>query len=188
MSVSPSVAVVIPLRSLRSGKLRLAEQYDEKARAQLIETMANRVLSACHDLDVLVVHDDDSVAAWASARGAMALRPSLPGLNNAVTYGRDHLAEQGYDRVIIAHADLPHANDLRVVLTDSPVSIVPDRHGDGTNVMCVDAKLDFAFAYGPDSFANHVEISRNLGIEPRIIDAPDLAWDVDYPNDVPETL
>lgn len=184
MPLPHSAAVLIPLRSLHNGKLRLASAVDDATRAQLIAQMAERVVHAAHELDVLIVHDDDEVAEWAAQRGASAIRPPVPGLDHAVTFGRDHLREQGYDRIIIAHADLPLANDLRQVLTAHPVSIVSDRHGDGTNVLCVDASLDFRFAYGPGSFANHVRIARDLGIEPHIVDAPDLAWDVDHPDDL----
>ena len=186
MSPLDDAAVLIPLRSLRDGKLRLAEALDAHVRAQLIEHMAERVLEAAHELDAVVVYDDAAVKVWAIERGARAVRPPAPGLNEAVRFGVNHLRDLGYRRAIVAHADLPLAEDLRVLLTDTPVAIVPDRHGDGTNVMCVDLDLDFTFAYGPNSFANHVQIARNLGIEPRIVDAPDLAWDVDYPDDLPE--
>jgi len=184
MALPYSAAVLIPLRSLRAGKLRLSNALDDDARAQLIQSMAAQVIAAARGLDVLVVHDEHDVAAWAVEHGAEAIRPPVPGLNEAVTYGRDHLREAGYDKVIVAHADLPLAIDLRQVITDEAVAIVSDRHGDGTNVLCVDTSLDFAFAYGPGSYAHHVRIARELGIEPHIIDAPDLAWDVDHPDDL----
>lgn len=181
-------AVLVPLRSLKSGKARLVEALTLGQRRQLIEVMAARVIDAAHDLDVLVVHDDPDVAVWASERGAASLRPDQPGLNNAVAAGRDHLRNFGYNRVIVAHADLPHAKDLRVMLTDHPIAIAPDRHRDGTNVMALPTAIDFSFAYGPGSFQSHVEIARTLGIEPHLIDEPGLAWDVDHPDDLPNDL
>ena len=59
------------------------------------------------------------------------------GLNGAVTDGVDQLAALGYDQVIVAHADLPHALDLAWVADFDGVTLVPDRHDDGTNVACV---------------------------------------------------
>lgn len=188
MTLPHSAAVLIPLRSLRHGKLRLASAIDEHGRARLIETMAERVVAAAHDLDVFVVYDDDDVAPWAQSHGATPIRPPVPGLNEAVSFGRNHVRDAGYAKAIIAHADLPRAHDLRVLITNESVAIVPDRHGDGTNVLCVNTELDFAFAYGPGSFAHHLHIARDLGIEPNIIDAPDLAWDVDHPDDLPPEL
>ena len=177
-------AVLIPLRSLSAGKGRLADALDTDERSHLIEQMARTVVLAAHDLDVLVVHDDIDIEQWATKLGAATLRPTEPGLNQAVTAGRDHLHKAGYDRVIIAHADLPHAQDLRIMSTPHDVTIAPDRHRDGTNVLAVATDLDFTFAYGPGSFDHHVGISRSLGIEPHIIDDPGLAWDVDTPDDL----
>jgi len=184
MVLPHSAAVLIPLRSLRHGKLRLAQAVDEDGRAQLIQSMAAQVVGAAHDLDVFIVHDEADVATWASEHGAQAIRPPVPGLNEAITFGWTQLREAGYDKVVIAHADLPLARDLRQVVTNHPIAIVSDRHGDGTNVLCVDTSIGFTFAYGPGSFVHHVRIARDLGIEPHIVDAPDLAWDVDHPDDL----
>ena len=90
----------------------------------------------------------------------------------------------GYARVIVAHADLPLADDIRRVDPGFGIVLVPDRHGDGTNVLCVPTVLDFTFAYGPGSFQSHRDISRRLGIEPAIIEDPAFAWDVDHPDDL----
>ncbi len=177
-------AVLIPLRSLSVGKLRLSSVYGDADRARLIATMAATVVAAAGDLDVLVVHDSAAVARWSHERGAMDLRPAEPGLNRAISEGRDRLRALGYSRVIVAHADLPHASDLTHVDLGKGIAIVPDRHGDGTNVMCLPTDIDFTFAYGPGSFASHVDISRRLQIEPVIIDDPMLSWDVDHPDDL----
>jgi len=177
-------AVLIPLRSLDDGKHRLSDTLSQDDRATAIRTMAETVLAAAHELPVLVVHDSPAVAAWARSHNAMAHRPDTPGLNAAVVSGCEVLRQHGFTKVIIAHADLPVAEDLRTVLTSHPVSIVADRHRDGTNVLCIDLNLEFTFAYGPGSFASHCAVSRALEIEPYVIDAPDLAWDVDYPSDL----
>lgn len=146
--------------------------------------MADVVVAAAHELDVLVVHEEDAVAEWAASRGAASMRPSAPGLNRAIDEGRAHLRTNGYERVIIAHADLPLADDLRVVDLGEGISIVPDRHGDGTNVLCLPAAMDFTFAYGPGSFTAHVEIARRAGFEPVVLEHPRLSLDVDHPDDL----
>ena len=180
-------AVLIPLRSLHEGKMRLSSRYDADVRARLIETMAHTVVMAAQDLDVLVVYDSPEVEPWARERGALTLRPDEPGLNRAVSAGRDHLKALGYARLVVAHADLPHAVDLRVADAGIGISIVPDRHSDGTNVMSLPTTIDFAFAYGPGSFRSHLAIARRLGIEPLIIDDPQLKLDVDHPDDVTDS-
>lgn len=177
-------AVLLPLRSLREGKLRLAQAYDEATRARLIDHMASTVVAAAHDLDVLVVHEDPDVVEWAESRGAQTICPSAPGLNTAITEGRDFLRQQGYQRLIVAHGDLPLADDLRRVDRGSGISIVPDRHGDGTNVLCLPSTIEFTFAYGPGSFSAHMEIADRLGFEPEVIDDNRLSWDIDHPDDL----
>lgn len=177
-------AVLLPLRSLRDGKLRLASSHDADTRARLIDHMASTVVAAAHDLDVLVVHEDEEVVDWAESRGARALRPTTPGLNAAITEGRDLLRTLGYERLIVAHGDLPLADDLRRVDRGSGMSIVSDRHGDGTNVLCLPTSIDFTFAYGPGSFAAHMEIATRLGIEPDVLHDRRLSWDVDHPDDL----
>jgi len=184
LDIAGPAAVLIPLRSFRDGKLRLSPVLDADQRAAAMQTMAERVVAAAHDLPVLVVYDDADVARWATERELPTLKPIVPGLNQAVAAGSDALAHIGVGQVIVAHGDLPKARDLRVMLSDEPISIAPDRHGDGTNVLSVPTTPPFEFAYGPGSFSNHCAIARALDIEPRIVEAPDLAYDVDHPDDL----
>lgn len=177
-------AVLVPLRSLNNGKARLKSALSVAARSALIEQMATNVVRAAHDLDVLVVHDDPDVAEWATNLGATALQPSISGLNNAVAAGRDHLLNLGYGRVVIAHADLPLASDLRIMCTGHDIVIAPDRLHQGTNVLLLPTTLDFPFSYGEGSFDKHLATARSLGFEPHILEAPELAWDIDDPQDL----
>ena len=181
---SSGTAVLVPLRSLRDGKLRLDPALSAERRAGLIESMAATVVRAALHLPVLVVHDDAEVSEWAHARGAMSLRGRTPGLNHAVREGREHLARLGYRRTIVAHADLPRARDLTVADSDSGITIVPDRIGDGTNVMSLPTSIPFTFAYGPGSFERHRRLAEATGLPVRVLLDSDLAWDVDHPDDL----
>ena len=62
--------------------------------------------------------------------------------------------------------------------------MVPDRHLDGTPVIVVPTDADFRFAYGPGSYAAHVAMAERLGLPWRSLHDPDLAWDVDGPDDL----
>jgi 2-phospho-L-lactate guanylyltransferase len=62
---------------------------------------------------------------------------------------------------------------------------VPDRHGDGSNVLAVPTGAGFSFSYGPGSFDAHRAEARRLELAFEVIDDPDLAWDVDGPDDLP---
>src|SRR5262249_59692414 len=111
-------------------------------------------------------------------------RPGL-GLNGAVASGVEYLThERGAIEVIVAHADLPLADDLTGLGGFAGITFVPDRHDDGTNVLVVPTGAGFTFAYGPGSFARHrAEVDR-LRLPYRVLRDPRLAWDVDVPDDL----
>jgi 2-phospho-L-lactate guanylyltransferase len=185
------VAVLIPVKAFTEAKVRLAPAMDPAARADLSRSMADHVMTAAGSLPVAVVCDDPEVAAWAESRGAVVIDEDRPGrgLNGAVRRGVVHLAAAGVQQVIVAHADLPFATDLAWVARFPGVTLVPDRHDDGTNVACIPAAVaeTFEFAYGPSSFRRHVAEARRLGLNLRIVHEPSLAWDVDIPTDLAAT-
>lgn len=180
----PLVAVLVPVKAFRAGKLRLAGALDEAARAALAREMATHVVKAAGDLPVAVVCDDDDVADWARSLGASVIWRPGRGLNGAVADGVTTLAGAGHRQVIVAHADLPHALDLAWVADFDGVTLVPDRRDDGTNVVCVPAAAGFEFAYGPASFDRHQAEAARLGLPVRVVREPRLGWDVDVPADL----
>ena len=99
--------------------------------------MADRVVGAAHPLPVAVVCDDTDVAEWARARGALVVWEPGRGLNGAVEAGVDHLLASGVTQVTVAHADLPRASDLALVGEAPGITLVPDRYGNGTNVIAL---------------------------------------------------
>jgi len=182
--IAVGVAVLVPVKSFRQAKGRLAAALNEHDRAALAREMATKVVRAAGLLPVSIVCDDDEVAAWAVSVGAEVIWRPGRGLNAAVTDGVDELASVGYDRVIVAHADLPHALDLTWVAEFDGVTLVPDRRDDGTNVACVPAHSGFVFAYGPGSFGQHRVEAERLGLPLRIEREARLGWDVDVPADL----
>jgi 2-phospho-L-lactate/phosphoenolpyruvate guanylyltransferase len=177
--------VLIPIRSFDDTKSRLAEVLDVDERRLLSMWMAARVIRAAGDLPSRVVTDDENVAEWARRQGTEVLTVDVQGLNPAVTAAASRAADLGFERVIIAHADLPAAVDLSVV--DTPgVGIAPDRERDGSNVIGLPTGTGFEFAYGPGSFARHCAEARRLDLELNIVEDDTLAWDVDEPADLPD--
>jgi len=179
-----SVAVLIPVKAFREAKGRLATALSPSQRAELSRTMATTVVHAASPLPVWIVCDDHDVAEWAIEAGASVLWKPGRGLNGAVNEGVADLADLGLDTVIVAHADLPHAQTLAHLAHPGRVTLVPDRHDDGTNVASVPARGGFVFAYGPGSFARHAAEAARLGLPLRIVREPRLAWDVDRPDDL----
>ncbi len=177
-------AVLVPVKAFHDAKARLAPALEPADRARLARDMATVVVRAARPLPVFVVCDDHEVERWAREVGAEVIwRPGL-GLNGAVTDGVAALADAGFSRVVVAHADLPHALDLAWTTEFDGVTLVPDRRDDGTNVAAVPSDAGFTFAYGPGSFRAHCTEAERLGLALRIEREPRLGWDVDVPDDL----
>ena len=90
----------------------------------------------------------------------------------------------GFASVAVVHGDLPLAADVTPLLGWPGVTIVPDRHRMGTNVLAFAASIDFAFGYGVGSFQRHVveAVRHRRGL--RIVHDHDLGWDIDDPADL----
>jgi 2-phospho-L-lactate/phosphoenolpyruvate guanylyltransferase len=185
-----AAAVIVPVKAFSQAKLRLSPTLEPATRSELARSMASRVLRAAHPLAVLVVCDDEEVRAWTERQGAEAVWTPGLGLNGAVEAGLAHLARRGVGQAVVAHADLPLAVDLTWTAAFPGVTLVPDRHHDGTNVACVPTDAGFRFAYGAGSFANHRAETARLGLPARLVPDRRLGWDVDVPADLetPEDL
>ena len=183
LSLGP-VAVLVPVKAFTEAKLRLAPALPPLARAELARAMASHVLEVARPLPTAVVCDDPDVAAWARAQRALVIWEPERGLNRAVEAGVDRLRRGGAERVVVAHGDLPLAAGLDKVARFPGVTIVPDRAGNGTNVICVPAAAGFTFSYGPGSFTRHTAEALRLGLPLRVVRTPGLVHDVDLPSDL----
>lgn len=179
-----TAAAVIPVKAFAAAKLRLAPALAPDARRRLARSMAEHVIAAAAPMPVTIVCDDDEVASWATALGVLVEWTPGLGLDGAVEAGVAAADRAGAERVLVAHADLPLAADLPAFVGADGVVIVPDRHGDGTNVIVVPAGSGFRFAYGPRSAARHRAEAVRLGLAVHEIRDPRLGWDVDLPGDL----
>ena len=185
-------AVLIPIKSFDLAKGRLRDAMPANERASLARSMAATVVRAANGLSVWVVCGDAEVAGFAAKRGANVIWREPRGLNIAVSEGLDLLRTEGFDRVIVSHADLPLATDLSWLADESAgsdaggpcVVLVPDRRDDGSNVLVVPTSCDFQFAYGPGSARAHQSEARRLGLTFSTISDQRLGWDIDVPEDL----
>jgi 2-phospho-L-lactate/phosphoenolpyruvate guanylyltransferase len=183
----PRPAALLPVKAFGAAKVRLADALDVEDRANLARSMAETVVRAAAPMPVFIACDDPGVAEWAESVGATVLPTPGLGLTASVQHGVDTLASLGYSVVLVAHADLPHAANLASLCSFPGVTLVPDRRDDGTNVIVVPSRAGFVFSYGPESFVRHIAAAQALGLPLRIARRPELAWDVDTPDDLPLT-
>ena len=177
-------AALVPVKSFRTAKLRLATVLDAPAREALARELASRVILAAAPLPVLVVCDDREVAAWAEDHGArVAWTPGL-GLSAAVMAGVEQLGAEGVELAVVSHADLPYAKGLAHLGEPHSVTLVPDLRLDGTNVAVVPTGVGFRFAYGAGSFERHRAETARLGLACHVVHDRCLALDIDLPEDL----
>ena len=188
-SFTPSaslVAVVIPIKAFEQAKDRLSSVLSTEQRILLARTTALGVLESVRGASVFVVCDNPEVSQWATSHGATVVSQSGAGLNAAVQEGIS--AAHEYERVMIVHSDLPLPSRLRELLdstvASNTVTIVPDRHRDGTNVLIIPSGVGFTCHYGAKSFAAHMAEATKLGLAIEIIEDDELALDIDTPDDL----
>ncbi|HXW82324.1 MAG TPA: 2-phospho-L-lactate guanylyltransferase [Acidimicrobiales bacterium] len=176
--------MVVPVKAFSKAKMRLASVLRPEERAELARKMAEHVLGASKPLPVVVVCDDPEVAIWARRLGARPLPEPGRGLNGAINAAFEQLGREGYEQLVVAHADLPLASQLAWLADIEGIALVPDRREEGTNVISLPTGCDFSFSYGPGSFLRHQEEARRTGLSWQVIRDPGLAWDVDFPSDI----
>jgi 2-phospho-L-lactate guanylyltransferase len=195
--VNERIVVVIPIRSLRNGKTRLAPVLGPDARAALLRAAAGRVVEATVASgiaeSILVVSPDAEALAWAAARGAavvpLAQPAHHPGLNGSIEAGREWALARGADAILSLFGDLPllAADDL-VSLAAHPEEVVlgADRRGEGTNALLLRLSgrgAEFHFAFGEGSLARHLAEAHRLGLDAAVHEAAGTAFDLDTPVD-----
>ena len=181
-----SIAVVIPIKAFELAKDRLSGVLDADQRKHLARTTALGVIESVRPVAIFVVCDNLEVSQWAISHGAVVVSQSGAGLNAAVQEGIG--AAHKYERVMIVHSDLPLPSRLHDLLgsrvASNTVTIVPDRHRDGTNVLIIPSDAGFTCHYGAKSFEAHTAEATRLGLPLQIVEDDELALDIDTPEDL----
>jgi 2-phospho-L-lactate guanylyltransferase len=174
---------VLPVKSFPRAKSRT--ELPEDDRAALAESMLAGVLRGLAGMEVVLVTREPRAVALAA--GATVVHDEHEAGHNAAAL-LGIRAARGADRVVLVPGDCPllDAGELEDLLDRAGpgVTIVPDRHGTGTNALVLDPPDVLAPSFGPGSLARHAALARAAGARVRIIDVPSLAFDVDTPDDL----
>jgi 2-phospho-L-lactate/phosphoenolpyruvate guanylyltransferase len=183
--------ILIPCKPLDSGKTRLAAVLPEQERAALCASLlAQTIALAAGIARTIVVTSDPAAAAICRRHHAQVLaEPPGEDLNAALTAAYRDVSP--HDAVLVLPIDLPlltSATILQVCAEEDLMTIVPDRHQRGTNLMLLPRHFDrnFRFRYGIDSFDRHRAEAQRLGVSCRVCLFPDAAFDLDTPDDLAE--
>ena len=191
-----STIAVLPVKRFDEAKQRLGEAMRSGTRRALAEAMLTDVLTALRRSkrvdEVVVVTSENTADALARAHDARTIRdPAEPGHNPAARAGVAWAMERGARRVLLVPGDCPALDPVEVddLLLAHPhrearVTIVPDRHGTGTNALVLCPPDAIAPSFGEGSRRRHEQLAREAGAECRIAEPPSLALDVDTLDDL----
>jgi 2-phospho-L-lactate guanylyltransferase len=181
---------IIPIKGPDEAKRRLAGALDDDARRRLVARMLSQATGAVEAARGIHRRLVVAPAGVELNEGFILHADPGGGLNAAVSSALAAAARGGATRAVVIAADLPQltTRDVELLAAAPPetIAIAPDRHETGTNALSLPlpAARDFAFAYGPDSFARHNAVAERLGLAVQIIESPGLMRDIDVPADL----
>jgi 2-phospho-L-lactate/phosphoenolpyruvate guanylyltransferase len=186
---------VLPVKSFGRAKQRLGAALAGTERSELAEAMVADVLAALRRVEgvdhVVVVTAEPVAARAALAAGAAVVHdPEESGQSAAAARGVSAAAADGADRVLLVPGDCPALDPGEVsglLAGGGPpphLTIVPDRHGTGTNALLIAPPDAVAPSFGPGSFARHAAHARAAGVTVGVAQVPSLGLDIDTPGDL----
>jgi 2-phospho-L-lactate guanylyltransferase len=186
---------VLPMKRFDRAKQRLAPGVAGGSREVLAEAMLRDVLSALAEVRslyrIVVVTGERRAQALARAHDAVIVEDlEEHGQSAAAARGIARALEIGAERVVLVPGDCPALDpaELHALLAsddDVPgVTVIPDRHGTGTNGLVLSPPGAIAPAFGEGSFDRHCAAARASGARLAVARLPSLALDVDTPADL----
>lgn len=186
---------VLPVKRFDMAKQRLSGGLDPAARAGLAEAMVRAVLAALRrsaGLDGLVVVTDEERAAAPARQAGAEVLPDADeaGQSPAAAAGVARAVALGAERVQLVPGDCPALDPAEVgallegAAPGPAVTIVPDRHGTGTNALLLTPPHAIAPAFGEGSFARHLAAAETAGAAVTVARPSSLALDVDTAADL----
>jgi len=183
---------ILPVKSFGAAKQRLAPALGSGSRQALAQAMFADVLASLRRVEglaaVAVVTADPVADATARGRRVLLLRDTAQaGQSAAASIGIAYALAEEFERVLLVPGDTPLLDPREVTsLLEAPyaVSIVPDRHGTGTNALVLRPPDAIAPSFGPGSLKRHVEAAAEAGLSSAVEETPTLMLDVDTGADL----
>jgi 2-phospho-L-lactate/phosphoenolpyruvate guanylyltransferase len=195
-------AAILPVKRFSAAKSRLgASGVAETLRQRLARAMVTDVLQALAQTDsielTIVVTREPTLAELAAEHGALLIADTAEdGQSAAVALGVQRALADGIERVLCIPGDCPALDpaELDALLAaanarasgdvGAEVTIVPDRHGTGTNGLLLAPPDAIEPAFGPGSCERHAWLARGAGVRCEIERPASLLLDVDTGADL----
>jgi len=210
MKTIPRLCAVIPMKDSGQAKQRLAGVLSGTQRRELALAMFEDVLATLAAVPelagILVVTVDPSAGAIAARYGArVASDGARAGHTGAVATAARRLAAEGFGmlevpgdiplveagdirQLIAAHGSVPDrtlGSTLGSTLGGSRAfTIAPARDQRGSNAVLCSPADAVPLRFGENSFFPHLAAARACGIEPKVLQLPHIALDIDTPDEL----
>jgi 2-phospho-L-lactate guanylyltransferase len=192
---SPVTFAILPVKRFGEAKARLGDELSGGTRRALAEAMVTDVLMALRRTEavheVLVVTSEPAAEAIGRGYGARVIYDEHEaGQSAAAMVGIAEAIEEGATRVLLVPGDCPALDPVELAaLLETPVvgrsvTIVPDRHGTGTNALLLAPPDVIEPSFGPDSRARHEQAAAAAGVPWTVDQVPTLLLDVDTADDL----
>ncbi|MCB0827677.1 MAG: 2-phospho-L-lactate guanylyltransferase [Solirubrobacterales bacterium] len=191
---APNTVAVVTAKQFSQAKQRMAESVGPELRRDLVEAMLGDVLEAVSGARMvgtaLVVTGEPAAASLAESSGAEVVAdPGGIGHPAASLLGIERARELGAETVILLPGDCPllESRELDHLLTGVPspfVTVVPDRHGTGTNALVLSPPDAIEPSFGEGSHRRHLDLAREAGVPGVTEEIAGLALDLDTPADI----
>jgi 2-phospho-L-lactate/phosphoenolpyruvate guanylyltransferase len=183
---------ILPVKSFGAAKQRLAPALGAGSRQALAQAMFTDVLTSLRrvpGIESVVVVTADRLAEAAAGGGRVSVLRDTEeaGQSAAVLIGIRRALAEGLERVLLVPGDTPLLDPSEVaglLSHERSVSIVPDRHGTGTNALVLAPPDAIEPSFGPGSRARHVAAAEAAGVSHAVEEVPSLMLDVDTGEDL----
>ncbi len=193
---------IIPVKRFGAAKQRLLGALDRPLRAAVVRAMLADVLAAigeAREVERVIVVTGERRAERIALRAAQRITTPLEVLRDPDDRGHSEAATLGIVRaralgagcVALLPGDCPLLDASEVDgalerMRSGRVSVVPDRHGSGTNGLIMAPPDAIRPGFGPGSRERHLDRAQRAGHEAALEELQSLALDVDTPDDLRE--
>jgi 2-phospho-L-lactate guanylyltransferase len=189
-----SIWAIVPVKPFQRAKSRLAPILPAGERETLSKGLLTHTLGTLAQVSrieqtLVISRDPAALAVARSYKVKTVTETNTQDLNTALRRATEMALSFHVNAILILPTDLPLITpvDVEQMLEptgDTPsVVIASDRHGAGTNALFLRPPDVLTLAFGPNSFAAHMQRAQSIGVHLRVCYAPHLALDLDTPDD-----
>ena len=188
-----TIEAVVALKTLSQSKRRLSAVLSDEQRSDLVEAMAQDVLSCLMrhpEIEAVHVVCGEGWTRDVFPEGPLVVWQEAESHDHGLIAAYEMVAARtGAERLLFIHADLPFLGqeDISAVIAaslDHHAVFSPDFTETGTNAVLRWRHQSLPLCFGNDSFARHQQAAKAAETQWRVVRASGVARDVDEPEDL----